>query len=266
MRKQAWWLAHIRKLTFGFSIFWMLLVVGWLTATIPPSPSRYIHLSRTFADTAGFFLYITLVIGPLAYHYRSSPWAAVAVKARRSIGVSVPLFSILHSAPAFLQQLGGVDGLQYLSTRYLVALGLGFVALMLLFVLTVTSPDRIVGKLGGRLWKAIHRLAYLIGVLVLFHMVLLGSRFANLHGLVAVSSYFAISLLWLLECNRLDAWLSSRLPILQQLRLALVLGTVVVGLVGMFMLSNPVNPYSLSGHDGHYEFENVVGTQGEHHE
>ncbi len=261
-----WLLSKIRAVVWIFSFVWVAAVFTFLLATIPPSPSRAIMLSRTFADTAGVYLYLTLLIGPLSFHFRSSAWAAVAIKARRAVGVSVLLFALLHSGAAFWYQLGGFAGLSYLSSRYLLAMALGANALLLLGLLTVTSPDRVVTWLGNRLWKVIHRFVYLIGILIFFHIVLLGSRFANLHSWVAVLSFFAVTVLWLLECNRADAALGKRWQKISRLRPSLLAGCLLSVAVGVFMIRNAVNPYSLSGHDGHYEFENRVGLDGVHHD
>ncbi len=265
MARITWFLLHIRKMIWITSFFWIALVLSFLVATVPPSSSRYIQLSRIFADTAGIYLYLTLLIGPLTYWTKSNLWSAVALKARQSVGICVLLFGLLHSGTAFLFQLGGIAGLQFLSTRYLFALALGLNAALLLVLLTATSPNRVVLWLGRSMWKVIHRLVYLVGVLVLFHMVLLGSRFADLHGWVAVLSYLAVSFLCLLECNRADVWLGNLQPKLRQWHLVEVAGSILVLATGWYMIHNPVNPYSLSGHDGHYEYENVVGTQGTHH-
>jgi len=259
-------LRSIRAAVYVGSIVWFLCIVTYIALTIPPSPSRYIHLSRTFADTAGILLYITLLIGPLSYHFRASQWAAVAIKARQAVGLSVLFFSLLHSGTAFLFQLGGVAGLSYLSTRYLLAFALGFDALLLLVLLAVTSPEKITQWLGGRLWKVVHRMVYLIGILIFFHILLLGSRFVDLHSTVAVLSFVVVSVLWLLECRRIDVWLSGLLPKYWRLPIALFVGSLLVATTAIFMVQNKINPYSLSGHDGHYEFENRVGMDGVHHE
>lgn len=254
----------VRPIVMAFSVVWAVAVLVYILATIPPSPSRAIAISKTFADTAGVYLYLTLLIGPLSYLNRKNIWSAVALRARRAVGISVLLFALLHSLSAFFFQLGGIAGLQFLSSRYLLAMALGADALILLLILAATSFDSVVTRMGARMWKHLHRFVYVAALCVLAHVLLIGSRFANFHDPVVFLVFLALIFLWMLECNRIDAWMARQLPQIAQYHLGAWTGLGVVLVIAGYMFFNPHNPFSLSDHDGHYQFENRVGLDGEH--
>jgi sulfoxide reductase heme-binding subunit YedZ len=52
----------------------------------------------------------------------------------------------------------------------------GFTAFLILATLAVTSPRRVMKRLGGARWQAIHRWVYLAAVLGVFHFLWLVKR------------------------------------------------------------------------------------------
>jgi sulfoxide reductase heme-binding subunit YedZ len=50
-----------------------------------------------------------------------------------------------------------------------VYLTIGFVALLSLAALAATSADAMISRLGGRRWRRLHQLVYLIGILAIIH-------------------------------------------------------------------------------------------------
>lgn len=87
---------------------------------------------------------------------------------RRAFGIAAALLALLHAGIALGGWLGGAWG-AVLSWAYLRA---GLVAVLLLVPLLVTSFPPLVQRLRVRLWKPLHRLAYVAVLLVFQHLVL----------------------------------------------------------------------------------------------
>ncbi len=130
---------------------------------------------------AGFaLLLMTLLLGPLKVaRHRPNP---VSTDLRRDVGIGAALASAVHVVLSLGDHLGG-NVVRYFFEPAQVAAGnlrhdsfgigawIGAVALTPLAALAVTSNDRSVRRLGRRRWKALHRLAYPLVVLVLIHTV-----------------------------------------------------------------------------------------------
>lgn len=112
-------------------------------------------------------LLLSLLVTPLRQMLR---WPN-AMQLRRMIGVAALAYALLHLVLYALDlkwDLGKVASEIVLR----IYLTIGFVALLGLVALGVTSTDGWVKRLGGRRWQALHRLAYGIGVLALVHFAL----------------------------------------------------------------------------------------------
>ncbi|WBV44515.1 sulfite oxidase heme-binding subunit YedZ [Pseudoroseomonas cervicalis] len=112
-------------------------------------------------------LLLSLLVTPLRQMLR---WPK-AMQLRRMIGVAALAYALLHLVLYALDlkwDLGKVASEIVLR----IYLTIGFVALLGLVALGVTSTDGWVKRLGGRRWQALHRLAYGIGVLALVHFAL----------------------------------------------------------------------------------------------
>ncbi len=132
------------------------------------------------------------------------------MKARRALGVSAFYFGLLHGLFAFFGQLGGFAGLGFLSSKYLLAISLSFIALVILFLMTVTSFDFMVAKLTYPKWKFLHRFVYIAGVLILLHALMLGTHFSDLSSTIPQIFFSALAILLLLEANRFDTYLQKK--------------------------------------------------------
>lgn len=256
-------LQHIRTYIYVFSLLLSLLVVLVVFTNIPDSPSRYITLSKSYADVAAIYLYFTLLISPVTTIFKKYSWASVVLKARKSIGISVCLFAFLHALVSFFKQFGGIHGLSFLSNRYLFAFAIGACSLTILILLTVTSATKVRLILGNKLWKIIHRSIYLLGALVLVHAVLLSSKFANFNQLSAWTLFICISILLLLELRRFDKWMKGYCTKWYPFPFGLLAGIALIVLSAIYMYRNPINPFSLSTHSTH-EVE-VKTMQGSNH-
>jgi sulfoxide reductase heme-binding subunit YedZ len=127
------------------------------------------------------FICITLAITPLR---RLTGWN-VLVRFRRMTGLFAFYYGSLHFLIYVIaDRFAGLDfpdGIVAWSTvRNLVAsvgadiykrpfITIGFTTLMLLLPLALTSTARMVRRLGGKRWQALHRLIYVAGVTAVVH-------------------------------------------------------------------------------------------------
>jgi len=136
---------------------------------------------RALGICAIVLLHVVLAIGPLA---RISPRFAPLLYNRRHLGVFTFLVALLHAALVTIYYAGGGEEnpitvlfLQRSSpgafsfTNFPFVL-LGFVALLILFLMAATSHDFWLANLGSRLWKRLHMLVYAAYALAVMHVAL----------------------------------------------------------------------------------------------
>ncbi len=135
-------------------------------------PSRELWLARGTGWTAVGALMLALSATPaerllarLGPRLRPSPWVAVF---RRAFGIAAASLALLHAATA----LGGYLRGAWAAVLYFSYLRVGLVALVILSTMLATSFPPIVRRLRVRAWKPLHRLGYLVALLVLDHALL----------------------------------------------------------------------------------------------
>lgn len=145
----------------------ILLHIGWLfylgvTDNLGADPVK--ALLHTTGSWAVNVLLITLLVSPLA---KRLPFPAL-MRFRRMLGIYSFVYAGLHvfSYCAFELQFDWSLIVSEVVKRPYITVG--FTALIMLFLLTVTSPNRIRRRLGGR-WQSLHNSIYLIAVLALLH-------------------------------------------------------------------------------------------------
>lgn len=141
---------------------------------VPNEDEQITVLVPLFAYTAIFYLYITLLAGPVTKLFLWMPFRGAYIKARRALGVSVLYFSLLHAGFAFFIYLGGLSAFLSLNAFYLFSLSFGTIALCIFTVMALTSFDAMVRILTFSRWKFIHRFVYLAGFFILIHALLVG--------------------------------------------------------------------------------------------
>lgn len=228
---------NIRFYVLIASVTCSIVIYAYIQATIPEGSFRTIRLSQIYGLTAIALLYFTLLAGPFCFAFRHLPHRGWYLRSRRALGVSTFYFGCLHTYQAFFHQLGGFAGLGFLPPRYLLAVGLSFTALLMLALLASTSFEVMIKWLTYRRWKLLHRLAYVIGVLILVHALLLGTHFANLRGLVPQLYFFGLAFLLILQARRVDFHLQRRFAgrVPRQLVLVGVIGLLVAYLAYIWL-------------------------------
>jgi sulfoxide reductase heme-binding subunit YedZ len=136
-----------------------LFFPDWLGA----NPAEFI--TRSLGDWALRFLLITLAVTPLR---KLSGWHWLA-NFRRMFGLFAFFYVMVHvsSYVAFDHVFDVVAILKDIVKRPFITVG--FIALVLLTPLAITSTNRMVQRLGAKRWLALHRLVYVIAPLGVLH-------------------------------------------------------------------------------------------------
>ncbi len=197
---------------------------------ITPLTSAYAETGQAFALIAFGFLYLALLCTPLYAAMPTLPFRAIYIRARRALGVSAFLFAALHATIEFFGLLGGFTGFGFLTGQYLAAVLLGLTALTILFIMTLTSTDYAVRKLG-KLWKKIHRFVYLAGMVIIVHVLFIGSDFMNLASIEATVFFTFVGFLLILEAFRLSGYLNRKFPTVSKTIFSSILVALILGLI-----------------------------------
>jgi sulfoxide reductase heme-binding subunit YedZ len=141
------------------------------------------------------FLMITLAITPARKLFR---WGQL-ILVRRMLGVAAFAYGLLHLGLYIVDQ--NLDLARVASEIWLrIYLTIGFVALLGLTALAVTSTDGWVRRLGGKRWQGLHRIVYPVGVLALIHFFMQAKL--NVSDAAWMSGFF----LWLMGYRIWDRW------------------------------------------------------------
>lgn len=243
-------LHNIRFYVLSFSIILAVTIFAGVVIFIPEQRLQISRLTQLYALTAVVYLYLAIIASPLFHVFPNLSFKAKYTKARRGIGVSAFIFAFLHACFAFFGQLGGFSGLPFLSSNYLLAITLSFIALQILFLMAITSVDKIIARMTFPRWKKLHRFIYLAGMLILIHALMLGSHFIDISTIIPQLFFIAITILLILESIRIDHYLSDRydLP-----RLGIPQGVVIlaVSLLIVIAKTSPTNNVLYNIHAEH---------------
>ena len=134
---------------------------------------------RAFGSLAILMLHVILVIGPLS---RLNTRFLPLLYNRRHLGVSMFLAALIHGVFSIIQfhTLGNsnpiasifVSNMDYGSLTNFPFQTLGFMALLILFLMASTSHDFFLHNLSAKTWKRLHMMVYLAYGLVLMHVFL----------------------------------------------------------------------------------------------
>src|SRR5258706_7698813 len=147
----------------------------WLT---PPATAGTL-LIRALGPAAFLLLNFVLCIGPLS---RLDRRFLPLLYNRRHLGVTTFLLGLAHGGFALIQfhALGNVNplvsllssNLRYYSVADFPFQALGFLALIILFLMAATSHDFWLRNLSAPMWKRLHMLVYVAYALLVAHLTL----------------------------------------------------------------------------------------------
>src|SRR5689334_1785838 len=154
-----------------------LAVFGVLTKTLFPRVTDEIMLMRAFGTAAFLLLHVILCIGPLC---RLNRKFLPLLYNRRHAGVTMFLMALVHAALVVITYHAGGDTNPILSIFVSSPLSgsvsgmpfqpFGFLALIILFLMAVTSHDFWLANLSAPVWKSLHMLVYLAYALLVLHV------------------------------------------------------------------------------------------------
>ncbi|MBU62809.1 MAG: hypothetical protein CMI26_09935 [Opitutae bacterium] len=122
---------------------------------------RFLHETGNVA--IAYFL-IVLCLTPLKKIFSRAKLVSALNRHRRLVGLTVFFYAVLHLILYF------DDGLNRLFDEwYLFYIQCGLASFVTLSVLAITSNGRAVRKLGGKRWKKLHRVLYLVIPALLYH-------------------------------------------------------------------------------------------------
>ena len=154
-----------------------LLAFGAMTEILFPLVTEEILLMRAFGTAAFLLLHIILCIGPLS---RLNPKFLPLLYNRRHAGVTCFLLALIHAVLVVATYHAGRDLNPILSIFVSSPLTgsiagvpfqpFGFFALVILFLLAVTSHDFWLTNLTAPVWKALHMSVYFAYALLVLHV------------------------------------------------------------------------------------------------
>ena len=163
---------------FGFCVLYLTAFI-LITAVINPDYTFETVLIRSTSTLAVLLLHVILSIGPLA---RLNKKFLPLLYNRRHLGVTMFCMAAVHGGFSIFQfhALSNVNPLVSLfisNTNFFSLSGfpfqlLGFLALIIFFLMAVTSHDFWLHNLSPKVWKTLHMFVYLAYFLVLMHVML----------------------------------------------------------------------------------------------
>jgi nitrite reductase/ring-hydroxylating ferredoxin subunit/DMSO/TMAO reductase YedYZ heme-binding membrane subunit len=163
---------------FGFCVLYLTTFIV-LTAVFNPDYTFETVLIRSTSTLAVLLLHIILSIGPLA---RLNKKFLPLLYNRRHLGVTMFCIAAVHGVFSILQfhSLGNVNPLVSLftSNTNFNSIGgfpfqsLGFFALIIFFLMAITSHDFWLHNLSPKIWKTLHMFVYLAYALIVMHVML----------------------------------------------------------------------------------------------
>lgn len=166
---------YVKILWLGIALFSILFVV--FQVLIHPNISIETLIIRCTAVLAFTLLHIILLIGPMC---RLNSRYLPLLYNRRHLGVSMFIIAAIHGVFCIIQfhALGDVNPIVSLFTsneNYLAISDfpfqvLGFIALIILFVMAITSHDFWLKNLSPVFWKTMHMLVYIAYGFIVLHV------------------------------------------------------------------------------------------------
>ena len=120
-------------------------------------------------EIAAWTLGAVLCLSPLKALFPKSQLVAAINRYRRAVGITAFLYALIHVTLYFSYEGGTAD---YLARVWEPFFAAGAIAFSILCLLTVTSNNWTIKRLGFSNWKWIHRLVYLAALVVFYHQAI----------------------------------------------------------------------------------------------
>jgi sulfoxide reductase heme-binding subunit YedZ len=149
------------------------------TAVLDPDVTQETLIIRSTSTLALLLLHVILCIGPLA---RLNPVFLPLLYNRRHLGVTMFVIGAIHGTFSIVQfhSLGNINPILSLflsNTHYESFIKFpfevfGFFALMIFFLMAITSHDFWLHNLSPRVWKTLHMFVYIAYLSIILHVLL----------------------------------------------------------------------------------------------
>ncbi len=143
----------------------LVLIMRLVTGTLGSNPAE--ELEHSTGLTALIFLLASLSATPI----RQITGTAQFTRLRKPLGLWAFAYAFLHMLCylIFDQSLLWGEIVNDIIKRPYITVG--FAAFLILLALAITSPKRMMKRLGGKRWQQLHKLAYVAAVLAVFHFL-----------------------------------------------------------------------------------------------
>jgi DMSO/TMAO reductase YedYZ heme-binding membrane subunit len=146
-----------------------LVMLAWDASQGALEPNSVNYALHVTGILSMVFLFLSLLMTPLRWITGWGGWIAF----RRALGLYGFWYSVLHAAiyVLFDRELNVSSTISEISTRRY--LQVGFVAVLLMIPLAITSTNGMIRQLGVKRWRLLHRTSYLVAGLGVLHYFLL---------------------------------------------------------------------------------------------
>ena len=156
-----------RLLLFNGALPALLLLYDWARGNLGANPPE--ALIRTTGILAILFLVLTLCVTPLSKQFH---WGWL-MRHRRWLGLWCFYYACLHLVAYAFFDRGLVLSAIFKDIQKRPFILLGFLGFLLSLPLAITSTNAMIKKIGGKRWKTLHKLTYLIAPIVALHFWLI---------------------------------------------------------------------------------------------
>jgi DMSO/TMAO reductase YedYZ heme-binding membrane subunit len=188
-----------------FSYSKVIYIIATLLAVIAIVVSRdaqsALFWSKVLANLAFLALYLTLLPSALYATWKGTPGRLWLARYRKTHGITAFILSAGHANLSLYKVVGGPEILLASDSDFRMAVFAGMFAFNILIILALTSFSKAI-KLLGKWWKTLHRLAYIAGLLIFVHVLLIKTYYSDQYSLMSIGTIFLCSLLLILESIR----------------------------------------------------------------
>lgn len=121
-------------------------------------------------------LVFVLGLNPLRRLLGPQPFIVIPNRHRRKIGIAVFGYACLHFWGIVMRTIYKRGSFDPSALILHPVLATGFLALVIFFLLAITSNDYSVKKLGSKRWKSLHHWVYIAEALICAHLILQGGN------------------------------------------------------------------------------------------
>jgi DMSO/TMAO reductase YedYZ heme-binding membrane subunit len=169
---------YSRRIFYVLAIIWSCLLYYYVSYTIPDEATAMYALARYYGLTALFMVFLVLIPGMVSVYFPRFALNELLIYSRRAIGLSTFFFALFHSIIDYLYSLSGsIQFIYFLSEDKLFSIIFSIIAFFVIFLMAITSFDKVVAWMGYKKWKFLHRFIYPAAILILFHTFMIGAHF-----------------------------------------------------------------------------------------